>query len=124
MTNRTLKVIAAAALIGTAALTLPGSAEAGYGHYHGYYGHGGWGWGAGLVGFGIGALVGSALAPREVYVAPPPPPAYRAYYGPAGYGPPPWSPGWYSYCRNLHGPYFNPETGYFQGAEGGWYFCR
>jgi hypothetical protein len=78
---------------------------------------------AGLVGFGVGAIVGSALAPREVYVAPPPP-AYPAYYGPAAYGPPPWSPGWYSYCRNLHGPYFNPNTGYFQGADGGWYFCR
>jgi hypothetical protein len=121
MTNRTLKAIAAAALIGVASLTLPVPAEAGHGYYHG--GHGGWGWGAGLVGFGIGAIVGSALAPREVYV-PPPPPAYRAYYGPAAYGPPPWSPGWYSYCRNLHGPYFNPETGYFQGADGGWYFCR
>jgi hypothetical protein len=112
MTNRSLKAIAAAALISVAALTLPSHAHAGHG-----------GWGAGLVGFGIGAIVGSALAPREVYVVPPPPPA-RAYYGPAVYGPPPWSPGWYAYCRNLHGPYFNPETGYFQGADGGWYFCR
>ena len=47
-----------------------------------------------------------------------------AYYGPAAYGPPPWSPAWYSYCRNIHGPYFNPNTGYFQGADGGWYFCQ
>jgi hypothetical protein len=54
-------------------------------------------------------------------VAPPPPPAY---YGPAAYGPPPWSPAWYSYCRHIHGPYFNPNTGYFQAADGGWYFCR
>jgi hypothetical protein len=56
-----------------------------------------------------------------VYVAPPPPPAY---YGPVAYGPPPWSPAWYSYCRNVHGPYFNPSTGYFQAADGGLYFCR
>jgi hypothetical protein len=77
--------------------------------------------GAGLLGFGIGAVLGSALTPQTVYIAPPPPPAY---YGPAAYGPAPWSPAWYSYCRHLHGPYFNPNTGYFQGADGGWYFCR
>ena len=75
--------------------------------------------GAGLLGLGIGAIVGSALTPQTVYVAPAP-----TYYGPAAYGPPPWSPGWYSYCRNLHGPYFNPRTGYFQGDDGGWYFCQ
>ena len=92
MSNGTLKALAAAALIGLGALALPATAEAGRGYYHG---HGGWG--AGLVGFGVGAIVGSALAPREVYVGPPAP-AYRAYYGPAAYGPPPWSPGWYSYC--------------------------
>jgi len=118
MTNTSMKAIAAAALIGTAALTLSAPAYAGHG-WHG--GNGGNAWGAGLLGFGIGAVVGSALTPSTVYVAPPPPPAY---YGPAAYGPPPWSPGWYSYCRNLHGPYFNPNTGYFQGADGGWYFCR
>jgi hypothetical protein len=121
MTNGTLRTIAAAALIGTAALTFAAPAEAGG---HGYYGHhdgGGNALGAGLLGFGIGAVVGSALTPSTVYVAPPPPPAY---YGPAAYGPPPWSPGWYSYCRNIHGPYFNPSTGYFQAADGGFYFCR
>ena len=31
--------------------------------------------GAGLAGFGIGAILGGALAPREVYVVPPPPPS-------------------------------------------------
>jgi hypothetical protein len=51
--------------------------------------------GAGIVGFGIGAVLGSALTPREVYVAPPPPPVYYVppppppvYYGPVIYGPP------------------------------------
>ena len=44
--------------------------------------------GAGLAGFGIGAILGGALAPREVYVVPPPPPP-PVYYGPVAYGPPP-----------------------------------
>lgn len=39
--------------------------------------------GAGLLGLGIGAVVGSALTPQTVYVAPSPPD-----YGPATYGPP------------------------------------
>ena len=34
--------------------------------------------GAGLLGFGVGAIVGNALAPQTVYVAPPPP----VYYAP------------------------------------------
>ena len=78
--------------------------------------------GAGLLGFGVGAIVGSALTPREVYVVPPPPPP-PAYYGPAAYGPEPWSPGWVNYCRRIYGPSFNPRTGYFQAADGGRYFC-
>ena len=79
--------------------------------------------GAGLLGFGVGAIVGSALTPREVYVVPPPPPP-PAYFNPAGYGPPPWSPGWYNYCRRMYGPSFNPNTGYVQAANGGWYLCQ
>src|SRR5690349_20746042 len=69
--------------------------------------------GAGLLGLGIGAIVGSALTPQTVYVEPAP-----VYAGPVAYGPPPWSPAWYRYCRNVHGPYFNPNTGYFQAADG------
>jgi hypothetical protein len=77
--------------------------------------------GAGIVGFGVGALVGSALAPRQVYVVPPPPPpAY--YYGPVVYGPPAWTPAWYSYCARYPG--FNPSTGYYAGPGGSAYFCR
>jgi hypothetical protein len=95
-----------------------------------YAGHNGEAVGAGLLGFVVGAVVGSALTPSTVVVAPPPPPAYAPppppppTYAPAAYGPPPWSPAWYSYCQNLHGPAFNPSTGYFQAADGGWYFCR
>ena len=56
--------------------------------------------GAGILGFGVGAIVGSAIAPQTVYVAPPPPvyyvpppPVYVAppatvYVGPAYYGRP------------------------------------
>ena len=80
--------------------------------------------GAGLLGLGVGAIVGSALTPREVYVVPSPPPP-PAYYGPADYyGPQPWSPGWYRYCRRMYGPSFNPNTGYFRAPDGGWYFCQ
>ena len=114
MTNGRLKAIAAAALIGAAALALPAPAEAGRGYNHG---HGGSSWGAGLLGFGIGAIVGSALAPREVYVEEP------AYYGPAAYGPPPWTPEWYTYCAQRYRS-FNARTGYFRGYDGVPYFCQ
>jgi hypothetical protein len=125
MTNRTLKAIAAAALIGAAALTLSAPAEAGHGYGHGRgYGNGyGNAWGAGLIGFGVGAIVGSALvAPREVYVVPPPP-GPEAYYGPVSYGPPAWTPDWYTYCAQRYRS-FNARTGYFMGYDGLPYFCQ
>src|SRR4029453_5514442 len=53
MANRILKSIAAAALIGAAALGAISPAEAGHRDA----------WGAGLLGFGVGAVVGGALAP-------------------------------------------------------------
>ena len=89
MTRTFLKGLALAALVGLSALSLPATAEAGRGWGghgwggHGYYGGRGWGgpgyWGAGLIGLGVGAAIGSALA-APVYVdpyvdAPPPPPA-------------------------------------------------
>jgi hypothetical protein len=104
-----LKVITATALIGIGTLSLSPPANAGWGC--------GWGcgWGSALAGFGVGALVGSALAAPPVYVVPPPPPDYYGpavygppdYDGPAGYGPPdydgpvvngpsPRTPNWYS----------------------------
>jgi hypothetical protein len=104
-----VKVLTAAVLVGTAALSSQAPALAGDGV------------GAGLIGFGIGAVVGSALAPREVYVVPPPPPP--AFYGPVAYGAPPWTPDWYTYCAHRY-PNFNPHTGYFIGPDGQPYFCR
>ena len=71
------RVTVAAAAIGIAALLPTGSAHAGNGSAVG----------AGLVGFGLGAIVGSALAPQTVYVAPPPP-VYYAPPPPAYVGPP------------------------------------
>src|SRR5262245_26395456 len=111
MVNCILKSVAAA-LIGVAALGAPAPAEAGHRDA----------WGAGLLGFGVGAVVGSALTPREVYVVPPPPPpAY--YYGPVSYGPPPWTPDWYAYCSSRY-PGFDSRTGYFVGVDGYPHFCR
>jgi hypothetical protein len=122
MTHTPLKVIAAAALIGLGALSLPAPAEAGGGWGHsghgGGWGHGGNWWGPGLVGLGVGAVVGSALVAPRVYAAPPP-----AYYGPAAYGPEPWTPDWYTYCAQTYRS-FNPHTGYFRGPDGLPYFCQ
>jgi hypothetical protein len=83
MYKATLGAIAGA--IGTAALVLPAPAQAGNGAAGG----------AGLAGFGIGAIVGSALAPGAVYVAPPPPPP--VYYG--------WPYGYYAYGYRPYGYY-------------------
>ena len=124
MSKTPFKAIAAAALIGVAALALSAPAEAGHGYYGDHDG-GGNALCAGLLGFGIGAIVGTALTPQTVYVAPPPPPP--AYYGPAAYGPvygpPAWTPEWYTYCAQRYRS-FNPHTGYFIGYDGLPYFCQ
>ena len=79
---RTMYRVTVAAAIGVA-LSPIGSAHAGNGSAVG----------AGLVGFGVGAIVGSALAPQAVYVAPPPvyyappPPVYVAPAPPVYVGP-------------------------------------
>ena len=69
---RTAVTVAAAIAIAALSLTLP--AQAGPRSAVG----------AGLVGFGIGAILGSMMGPPEVYFVPPPP----RYYGPVVYGPP------------------------------------
>ena len=84
---RAIRVAVTIVTIGMAAISLANPAHAGNGSAVG----------AGLVGFGVGAIVGSALAPETVYVAPPPPvyyapppPVYVApvYVGPVYYGHP------------------------------------
>jgi hypothetical protein len=97
-----LKAITATALIGIGTLSLSPPANAGWGC--------GWGcgWGPALAGFGIGAMVGSALAGPPIYVGPHPAPVY---YGPAGYGPyygpPRYGPPVY-YGPTGYGPYYGP----------------
>jgi hypothetical protein len=89
---KVLRITVATATVGIAALSLTVPAQAGNGSAVG----------AGLVGFGVGAILGSALAPQTVYVAPPPPPVYYVpppppvYYGTVVYGPP-YRYGYYRY---------------------------
>ena len=85
-----MRATVAAMVLGIASLSRTASAHAGNGSAVG----------AGLLGFGVGAIVGNALAPQTVYVAPPPPvyyapppPVYVApvppvYVGPVYYGHP------------------------------------
>ena len=72
------KVVVSIVTIGMAAISLANPAHAGNGSAVG----------AGLLGFGVGALVGSAVRPQTVYVAPPPP-VYYAPPPPVYYAPPP-----------------------------------
>jgi hypothetical protein len=65
---RAIRVAVTIVTIGMAATSLANPARAGNGSAVG----------AGLLGFGVGALVGSAVTPQTVYVAPPPP----VYYAP------------------------------------------
>jgi len=75
---------------------------------------------AGIIGLGVGAIIGSALARPS---APPPPP--RAVYPapqPVYSGLEPWSPSWYRYCEQRYRS-FNPNTGTFRGFDGQDHFC-
>lgn len=79
--DKGLRLCIATAAIGLTALAGAHPAQAGNGSAIG----------AGLVGFGVGAVLGSMLAPSEVYYGPPPPDygyyGYDDYYGPPDYGP-------------------------------------
>ena len=61
MITSAFRTFATVCFVATIALSAPASA-----------GHGN-SLGPGLIGFGIGAVVGSALTPQTFYVAPPPP---------------------------------------------------
>ena len=71
------KITVTTVAIGMAAFSLTAPAHAGSSQV-----------GAGVAGFALGAVVGSALAPQTVYVAPPPP-VYYAPPPPVYYAPPP-----------------------------------
>jgi hypothetical protein len=113
--HSSLKTITAAAVIGIGAFSLSSPANAGWGC--------GWGcgWGSALAGFGVGAIVGSALAAPPVYAVPPPPSYYYGptaygppyYYGQAGYGPPPAYYGHAYYGQAGYGPPdYDGQAGY------------
>jgi len=124
-----------AALAAIFALTAAVPAEAGRGHgkwwkggggkyiQNNYYGrpYGRRGGGnsnalaAGLIGLGVGAVLGSALTPKTVYVSPP---ARRV-----GYRPEPWTDDWYAYCSSRYRS-FDPRSGTFIGYDGYERFCR
>src|SRR5215510_14776750 len=70
------KVVVSIVTMGMAAISLANPAHAGNGSAVG----------AGLLGFGVGALVGSAVTPQTVYVAPSPPVHYAP--SPPVYGAP------------------------------------
>ncbi len=57
-------------------------------------------------------------APPPVYAPPPP-----VVYAPVAYGPPAWSPEWYTYCAQRYRS-FDARSGYFTGYDGLPYFCR
>ena len=83
--------LASTLLLATALAASPLSAEAhwnGGGGGGGCYNCGGSFAGGALLGLGVGALVGGALAPRY-YAPPPPPPVYYAPPPPVYYAPPP-----------------------------------
>ena len=108
--GKVFRTAVATAAIGMAALFLSPQAQAGNGSAVG----------AGLVGFGIGAILGSMMGPPEVYFVPPPPDYYGpvvygppTYDGPAAYGPPytyrprSYAPG--TYRPRSYGPPLAPE---------------
>jgi BA14K-like protein len=137
-----MKTIAAALALTIGALSFTTSAEARRWRHHDDHGDA---WVAGAVGFGAGALLGSAFASPRYY-----PygysnnyaygynnnyyqPAPYAYYQPAptyvapapvvSYRAAAWTPEWYSYCEARYRS-FNPSTGYFLGYDGEYHFCR
>src|SRR6188472_3014592 len=98
--GKVFRTAVATAAIGMAALFLSPQAQAGNGSAVG----------AGLIGFGIGAILGSMMGPPEVYFVAPPPDYYGpvvygppTYDGPAAYGPP------YTYRPRSYGPPPAPE---------------
>jgi hypothetical protein len=90
--DKVFRIAVAASAVGMTALSLSAPAQAGNGSAVR----------AGLVGFGIGAILGSMMGPPDVYFVPPPPDYYGPvvygppeYYRPGPYGPPPRTPNWY-----------------------------
>lgn len=73
----------------------------------------------GIIGLGVGAIIGGAIAnshnPRVIYRQP----GTRVISG-GGYEP--WSRSWYRYCSNKYRS-FNASTGTYRGYDGRDHFC-
>jgi hypothetical protein len=129
---RVFPSVAVALTLASAQLTMAAPAQAGGGHGDAAV--------AGVAGFALGTLFGSAasrprhypgtvyvepapvyIRPAPVYVAPPPTVVYEAV--PVAYGPPPWSPEWYSYCARRYRT-FDAQSGTYIGYDGRPYLCR
>lgn len=125
-----MKTMAAALAVTVGAATFADSADARHRRHHNDA------FIAGAVGFGAGALLGSALSqPRYRYYEP----SYQyyepryQYYEPApvyvrpapvyAYSREPWTEGWYAYCESRYQS-FDPRSGYFLGYDGQYHFCR
>jgi len=118
------KGIAAALAMAIGAASFTGPAEAGHRHHHHYHHGNGGAVAAGILGLGVGAVIGGALAqpryypgtvyvePAPVYVRPAPVVVYQA-----------WTPAWYESCGARYRS-FNPDTGYYLGHDGRYHFCR
>ena len=75
----------------------------------------------GIIGLGVGAIIGGAIAnsnARVIYQQPPAPRA-RAV---SGRGLEPWTRSWMRYCSNKYRS-FNPSTGTYRGYDGEDHFC-
>lgn len=117
MSGTVMKALAVAGTVTLAAAALAPTAEAGPRYRCCYGGNAA---AAAIVGLGVGALIGGALASERYYYAPPPP---DYVYVPAQYGPPPWTPEWYAYCHSKYVS-FDPRSGTYLGYDGLRHFCR
>lgn len=109
--KRLSKVVAVLSLV-LAGATLANTLAASGAHAGGWKGEH---WVPGVIGFGAGVVLGSALSGPRYYPEPRPQP----YYG----RPEPWTPAWYAYCSAKYRS-FDPNTGYFLSYSGTYKFCR
>ena len=82
-------------------------------------------WGAGLIGLGVGAAIGSALAAPVYVILRRRTASATAAYAPvaAGTGRRPGRPSGTTYCAQRYRS-FNARTGYFTGYDGQPHFCQ
>lgn len=83
---------------------------------------------AAIIGLGVGAIIGGAIAnshnnSRVIHRPAPAPRPYREHRVNSGGGSfEPWTKSWYRYCSNKYRS-FNASTGTFRGYDGRDHFC-